>query len=137
MAGGNVVGTYVDRVTDVPAQYIAQGADVFVRIAERNGGSMMGHRLTARVSGRAVSDDSSSATIVGTPAGPWAMRESGVKPHVIAPHGEALAGDLRHPVSIPVRHPGFAGEHRWTHTVEQADPELARLAETLNARAAS
>jgi hypothetical protein len=137
MAGGNVVGPYVGRITRVPGAYIQQGVDVFARIAERNGGSMMGSRLTVRVEGQAISDDSGAATIVGTPAGAWAMAESGAKPHAITPDaGSALAGGLSHPVSVPVRHPGFAGEERWSHTVEQANVELARLAQTLADQAA-
>lgn len=138
MAGDNVVGTYVDRITTVPGKYVDEGGTIFVRVAERNGGSMMGKRLSARVTGRAVSDESGSATIVGSPAAQWALREDGAKVHMIGPSGaEAMAGGLRHPVSIPIRHPGFAGEERWTHTVEQVQAELDRLAQELASQAAS
>lgn len=133
-----MVGPYVDRITKVPATYVDQAADVFMRIAERNGGHMMGKRLTATVRNATVGDDTATFTVAGTPAGPWAMRESGVRPHTIAPEGRgALAGGLSHPVTVPVRHPGFAGEHRWTHTTEQAGPELARLASVLADKAAA
>jgi hypothetical protein len=97
---------------------------------------MMGRHLSVGVDNRSVSEDQASATVYGTPAGPWAIAESGAKAHTITPHGRALGGALRHPVNEPVRHPGQAGEDRWTNTVTQAEGELTRLAQELADQAA-
>ncbi len=73
-----------------------------------------------------------SADVEGTPAGAWAIVNSGTKPHAVAPRmKKALAGGLGHPVRGPVKTKrGMAGRHVWRNAVApQLDDLLAGVAE--------
>jgi hypothetical protein len=126
---GNVIGPYVARISAVPAAYIDEAVDIFRRIAERNGGTVMGkYKLTIEERGRRATPEGASVLVYGTPAGFWAWRETGARAHRIAPRNkQAMAGALGHPVGTPVVHPGFAGKRAWTRTIEEADTEILAL----------
>lgn len=139
MPAGNVIGPYVARISKVPEAYIDEAVDTFRRIAERNGGTVMGkYKLTIEERGRRATPDGASVLVYGTPAGFWAWRETGARSHTIRPRRKrAMAGSLGHPVGIPVVHPGFAGKRAWTRTVEEAEAEIAALGVDLAAKAAA
>ena len=139
MASGNVITPYLARITKLPATFVDEAVDIFVRVAERNGGTMMGrYKLTAEEKSRTVTTEGASVLMFGTPAGFWAWRETGAGRHTIRPaRRQALAGALGHPIRGAVVHPGFAGKRRWTATVEQAESEINELANDLAARAAA
>lgn len=138
MTQGNVITAYVHRIEAVPAAYIDEAVDIFRRIAERNGGSMMGkYQLTIEERGRRATDDGASVLVYGTPAGFWAWRETGARAHTIRPRRKRAMRLPEHAVSIPVVHPGFAGKRAWSRTVEQAEAEIEALADDLAAKAAA
>lgn len=139
MTAGNVITPYLARLSDLPAAYIDEAAATFTRIAERNGGTMMGrYQLTAAEESRRVTPDGASIMMYGSPAGFWTWKESGASAHTIRPRRKkALAGGLGHPVRGPVRHPGFAGQEAWTRTVAQAEEEISTVLNDLAAKAAA
>lgn len=139
MATGNVITPYLARMKDLPAAYIDEAVAVFTRIAEHNGGTMMGrYQLTAVEKSRKVTPDGASVLMYGSPAGFWTWRESGASGHTIRPRRKlALAGALGHPVRGPVRHPGFGGQQAWTRTVAQAEEEISDALDDLADRAAA
>jgi len=66
-----------------------------------------------------------AAVVAGTPAAGWVWATRGTGAHQIAPaRGRALAGALRHPVTIPVQHRGAAGAGLWDRAVDGAAAAL-------------
>ena len=65
--------------------------------------------------------DGGRVTVAGTPVGPWRWIDTGTKPHTIPRRRRGPKSRLR------VHHPGTAGKHAWSTTVEAA-PELVRAA---------
>ena len=94
-------------------------------------------RTVARVRS---SSSSSSAEVVGVPAGGWAILEGGARPHVIGAGGRRPAGVLmgpgmRHPVRGPVRHPGAPAKGSWSKVAAAGAEETRELALELVAEA--
>lgn len=69
-------------------------------------------------------------------SGPIALVEKGAPPHTIAPRRSrrgrkraALYGSgYEHPISQPIRHPGFRGKGRWAAARDRDVPPVAREA---------
>ena len=130
------------RLRRLPDGFADEAAELFTGIAERNGGRIMGYRLTADEKRRYVHAGGVTLIMAGTPPGFWAWRETGTKPHRIAPkrrrriRGRKRRGGLRPRLGGgvgvqygPVRHPGIAGRQLWTRTVDQATQAMAAAAQ--------
>jgi hypothetical protein len=120
----NVVKGLAGRLDKLPADALTGATKGFAAAAEQNGGRIAGRQLTVVVRDRKVAPGVALATFVGTPAGYWVWAEDGIRRHAIAVRrrGGAMAGDLSHPVSVPVIHPGLTPPPlRWTATVRDAE----------------
>lgn len=129
-----------DNLANVPAEAIAEAADFVESSARRHGGTVTlgkaNRRRTYRL--RAItkqrrSGDVLTATVYGTPTGPWVWKNTGTRGHGIPRYGNMariggyLAGGLDHPVRIPVSHPGTGGRGAWRRVraeAEQAVPDI-------------
>lgn len=120
-------------VTDDAAQAVVAIAADEARRATRDGRlSGMGRRgprlrATATVRPQA---HRATATVVGVPAGPWALLNAGARAHTIGPRarGATLAGPgLRHPVSFRIRHPGARGKGTWRAVAARARRDVPPL----------
>ena len=100
---------------DLTAAHKAAGRRIArkgVTAIRRGAPSMFGRRLSARTK-TAATPTSATVTFIPSPAGPWAIAETGTRPHHITTRRrEALhwAGVF----AETVNHPGTAGRLAWT-----------------------
>jgi hypothetical protein len=134
----NIIKGLAKRIDNVPVELLDDAIKVFVDIAERNGGKMMGGRyqLTAKPDKLRVRGEQASVLMKGVPSGFWVWRETGTGEHTIRPKRRKKRGWKPgplglpgHPVWGPVIHPGTAGQLRWTKTVDQAAKAIDDLVE--------
>lgn len=86
--------------------------------------SMMGGRLGVQAENHA-SQLSTVVTLIASPAGPWAIAESGTKAHTIRPRRKkVLASGRGDVIGMYANVSGVAGKHYWTHATEALDGEL-------------
>lgn len=74
------------------------------------------------------------ANVSGKPAGFWVWQNTGTEPHTINPKPGTHRGRPRvivpkggHPQSVPVRHPGATGRHRWREVDRRARREVPQI----------
>jgi len=108
------------KVRAVPAAALDDLAAQLTAYAGQVGGKVGPYRLSAtyRITGGAVA----TATIHGTPAGPWVWITDGTAAHVVGPKRRRalrLAG-ATHPISGSVIHPGATGRGAWRKVATQA-----------------
>lgn len=108
-------------------QVIAKrGRDVILDdVRSRRGSlSMMGGRLGVAVENK-PSRVSTTVALAATPAGPWAIIDSGSKGHMIRPRRKkvlaAARGDI---IGLYADVRGVTGRHYWTTATEALDAEL-------------
>lgn len=86
--------------------------------------SMMGGRLGVVAENR-PSQLSTVVSLAASPAGPWAVAESGTKAHTIRPRRRKVLaigrGDV---IGMYANVGGVGGKHYWTHATETLDGEL-------------
>ncbi len=136
----NIIDGLGAKFDHLPAEVIDDAIRTFVVIAERNGGKMIRgkYQLTAKPTQRRVRVGQASVNMKAFPSGFWAWRETGTRPHTIAPRKKRrgkrkgwkpgpMGGSLGHPVWGPVVHPGVPAEYRWTKTVEEANAAISVL----------
>lgn len=102
--------------------------------ARRGSLSMMGARLGVKAENR-PSQLSTVVTLAASPAGPWAIAESGTKAHTIRPRRrKVLASGKGDVIGMFANVRGVAGKQSWTHATEALDaelfPEVQRAADT-------
>jgi len=115
------------RAQRAAGQVVAKrGREVILEdVRSRRGSlSMMGGRLGVAVENR-PSQVSTVVTLAASPAGMWAIAETGTKAHTIKPRRRKVlaisSGDV---IGMYANVSGVAGKHYWTHATDALDAAL-------------